>query len=330
MNLRDPENLFSAGSSNPSLSHVPFVYSDAYLITLEGLEKLHPFDTQKYKRIVEALLHEKWISDKDIYSPEPVSEEDLLRVHTPYYLDTLKDPLKVATYLEFPAIASVSPEKVYRNVVLPHLWVTGGTLLASQLALDHPLVIHIGGGYHHAKPDRGEGFCLFADIAIAIRALQDKGKVQRFLVLDLDVHQGNGTAEIFAEDERVFTFSMHEKDIYPVPKAISDCDVELASGTDDAEYLRLLSHYLPEITKLADPEMVFFVAGCDVLADDPLASLAITEKGLIERDAQVVQWFLNQHIPLVFLLAGGYSPNAWQAQYQSICHILEMASNFQG
>lgn len=318
--------------TRPSISHlrIPFVYSDAYLIHLEGLEKLHPFDTHKYKRIIEKLIEEKWISPENIFNPQPASDEDLLCVHTPEYLETLKNPMHVAMYLEFPALSSLSTEKVYQGVVLPHRFVTGGTILSGNLALEYPLVMHIGGGYHHAKSDRGEGFCLFADIAIAIRHLQEKGKAQRFLVVDLDVHQGNGTAEIFAEDERVFTFSMHEKDIYPVPKAISDCDVELEPETGDEEYLELLSHYLPEITKLSEPEMVFYVAGCDVLKDDPLASLSITEKGLIERDGKVVQWFLSQKIPLVFLLAGGYGPNSWHAQYQSICHILELASHFHG
>ncbi len=307
---------------------IPFVYSDAYRIHLQGLEKLHPFDTHKYRRIIEKLIEEKRISPEAIYSPQPASEEDLLRVHTPAYLETLKVPVHVATYLEFPALSGLDSEQVYQAVVLPHRFVTGGTILSAHLALEHPLVFHIGGGYHHAKPDRGEGFCLFADIAIAIRHLQAKGKAHRFLVVDLDVHQGNGTAEIFADDERVFTFSMHERDIYPLPKAISDCDVELEPETEDETYLQLLSHYLPEITKLAEPEMVFFVAGCDVLKDDPLASLSITGKGLIERDKKVVQYFFEQNIPLVFLLAGGYAPNSWHSQYQSICHILEMVSHF--
>lgn len=309
---------------------IPFVYSEAYLIHLEGLEKLHPFDTHKYKRIIEKLIEEGVVPPENIYSPEPASEQDLLCVHTKEYLDTLNDPVHVATYLEFPAVSGLNPEKVYQGVVLPHRFVTGGTILSALLALKDPLVMHIGGGYHHAKPDRGEGFCLFSDIAIAIRHLQENGKAQRFLVVDLDVHQGNGTAEIFADEERVFTFSMHEQDIYPVPKATSDCDVELEPETGDEEYLSLLSHYLPEITKLAEAEMVFYVAGCDVLMDDPLASLSITEKGLIERDEKVVQWFLNQKIPLVFLLAGGYGPNSWHVQYQSIRHIVEMVSNSQG
>lgn len=318
--------------THSSISHfrIPFVYSEAYLIHLEGLEKLHPFDTHKYKRIIEKLIEEKWISPENIFSPQPASDQDLLLVHTPEYLETLKDPIHVAMYLEFPTLSSVESQKVYQGIVLPHRFVTGGTILSGILALEYPLVMHIGGGYHHAKPDRGEGFCLFADIAIAIRHLQERKKAQRFLVVDLDVHQGNGIAEIFADDERVFTFSMHERDIYPVPKAISDCDVELEPKTGDEKYLELLSHYLPEITKLSEPEMVFYVAGCDVLKDDPLASLSVTEKGLIARDEKVVQWFLSQKIPLVFLLAGGYGPNSWYAQYQSICHILELTSSFQG
>lgn len=299
-------------------------YSDPYLIRLGGLEKLHPFDTHKYLRIHEGLVRDGMADTQTTHAPEPLSEGDLLRVHTRRYLDSLKSAAGVSEALEFPQIANLPPSVLADAVVTPHRTASGGTLLAARLASSgFPVSVNLGGGYHHAMPDRGEGFCLFADVPVAIRCLQAEGKIRRALVVNLDVHQGNGTAVIFSDDERVFTFSMHQRDIYPVPKALSDLDVELDAGTGDSEYLSLLSEHLPETFKLSDPEIVFFLAGCDVLADNPLAGLSLTERGVVERDWTVIDSCIRKNLPVVMTLAGGYSKDSWRVQHHSLRNILQ-------
>ena len=298
------------------------VFSDRYLVHLDGLEKLHPFDSHKYRRIHQELIREGHIAPEDTKIPEPCKEVDLLRVHTQRYLDSLKNAVGLAEALEFPQIGNLAPPVLYDAIVMPHQFVCGGTLLAARAALEFPISINIGGGYHHAKPDRGGGFCLFADVPIAIRCLLSEGRIKRALIVDLDVHQGNGTAVIFADDERVFTFSMHQKDIYPIPKEFSNCDVELQAGTEDQTYLNILSEHLPKLFELADPDMVFLLAGCDVLKDDPLAGLALTGQGVIRRDWMVAEFCLDRKVPLVMTLAGGYGRDSWRIQYESIRNIM--------
>jgi histone deacetylase 11 len=195
---------------------------------------------------------------------------------------------------------------------------SGGTILAGREAVKHGVAINLGGGYHHAKPDAGEGFNVFTDMAIAIRRLQSEGLIRRAAIVDLDVHQGNGSAVIFAGDDSVFTFSMHEGDIYPVPKEKSDMDVELPAGTDDEAYLAALAKHLPAVLARSAPDIVFFQAGCDTLAGDPLARLAMTQEGIVRRDAMVIDACVEAGIPVVMVLGGGYSDDAWLAQLASI------------
>jgi histone deacetylase 11 len=298
------------------------VYSDRYPIQLGGLERLHPFDTHKYRRIFDRLVRDGLVDPEKTHAPEPASDADLLRVHTRRYLESLEGAAGVAEALEFAELRRLSAPVVRDAVVAPHRIASGGTILAARLALTNPLAVNLGGGYHHAMPDHGEGFCLFADVPAAIRSLLADGGIGRALVVDLDVHQGNGTAVIFADDENVFTFSMHQRDIYPIPKEFSDCDVELDAGCDDRTYLGLLSKYLPEVFSLAKPDMVFFLAGCDVLSGDPLAGLAVSEKAVVLRDWRVAEFCFERKVPLVMTLAGGYSPESWRVQYESIRHII--------
>ena len=302
--------------------HPEIVYSDRYLIRLDGLEKLHPFDTHKYGRIFDRLVLDGLAGPENTHAPEPASEKDLLRVHTRRYLTSLDGAIGVSEALEFPELGRVPASLLRESVVTPHRFAAGGTILAARMALKNPVAINLGGGYHHAVPDRGEGFCLFADVPAAIRSLQSDGSIRRALIVDLDVHQGNGSAVIFADDDSVFTFSMHQRDIYPIPKEFSDCDVELEAGCDDANYLGLLSETLPKVFALAEPDIVFLLAGCDVLSGDPLAGLSITADGVIRRDWLVVEFCLDHRVPAVMTLAGGYSPESWRVQYESVRNII--------
>ncbi|KKL26199.1 hypothetical protein LCGC14_2397690, partial [marine sediment metagenome] len=302
---------------------VAVVYSKHYQINVGGLEKLHSFDIHKYAKIYLALVTDGVLAPTDVFVPEAVTREQLLRVHTPAYLATLKDPRAVARYLEIPVVRVAPASLVDAAVLNAFRYATGGTILAARLALDHGVAINLAGGYHHAKPDTGEGFCIYADMPIAIKTLQGEGRIKRALVVDLDVHQGNGTAECFAGDDSVFTFSMHQGDIYPIPKATSDVDVNLPAGTGDSEYLRTLQTYLPRVLERARPDIVFLQAGCDTLDGDPLAQMRMTIEGITRRDAEVIDACTARGTPVVMVLGGGYSRYAWYAQYLSVRRTIE-------
>ncbi len=306
-----------------ALENVVIVYSTNAELNMAGLERLHPFDIHKYAKIYLQLQTEGYLRPDDVFVPEPVSEEQILLVHTDEFLRSLKDSQRVAQYLEAGFVGKFPAKIVDVTVLNSFRWATGGTILAGREALKYGIAINLGGGYHHAKPDAGEGFCVYNDLAIAIRALQKDGLIKRACVVDLDVHQGNGTAVIFAGDDNVFTFSMHQRDIYPIPKETSDWDIELDSGTTDEAYLKVLRDALPEVLARAKPDIVFLQAGCDTLADDPLASLAMTQSGIVRRDALVIDTCVAQEIPVVMTLGGGYQPQAWKTQYASIARTID-------
>lgn len=307
-------------------NNIAIIYSSHYQINLGGLEKLHPFDIHKYAKIYKELAHKNVIKSEHIYVPDIISRENIQRVHSNEFLNSLKKSYNVAVYLEAPIIAKLPVKIVENGVLKPFQYAVGGTLLASRLALQFGIGINIGGGFHHAKPDKGEGFCVFADIPIAVKTLKAEKKVKKILIIDLDVHQGNGTVVCLADDKDVFTFSMHQKDIYPVPKEKSSLDIGLERGTDDTEYHNILHSHLNELFKHSDPDIVYLIAGCDTLAGDELGSLQMTENGIIERDTMVIDACYKRNIPVVMTLGGGYSKNAWKVQFNSICHIIQTFS----
>ena len=303
---------------------VALVYSENYLIDLGGLEQFHSFDIRKYQRIFQQLVADGVVDAGSVHRPGPISREDVLRVHTERFWESLADPRAVGAYLEAPEVGLIPAPVVEQGILTSFRHATGGTLLAARKALDQGIGINLGGGYHHAKPDAGEGFCIYADMPIAIRALQAEGRIRTALVIDLDVHQGNGTAVCLAGDESTFTFSMHQGNIYPVPKERGDLDVELEAGTDDDAYIELLAAQLATVFQASGkPDVVFYQAGCDTLAGDPLASLEMSEEGIVERDQMVIEACLRRGVPVVMTLGGGYSPDAWHAQYASIRGIIE-------
>jgi histone deacetylase 11 len=302
---------------------VALVYSKRFEINLAGLERSHPFDVHKYSKIAKQLVNDGLVSAGDFHVPDELSRDQMLLVHTPEYLESLKSSTAVATYLEAPIAAILPGTLIDRSVLRAFRHASGGTILAGRLALKHAVAVNVGGGYHHAKPGGGEGFCIYADMPIAIRLLQQEKLIRRALVVDLDVHQGNGTAVCFRGDDSVFTFSMHQADIYPIPKEQSDCDVELEPGTDDETYLRILRRVLPGVIDRSRPELVMLQAGCDTLAGDPLADLCMTQEGIVARDGYVADTCARRGIPLAVTLGGGYSRQAWKVQHASICRILE-------
>jgi acetoin utilization deacetylase AcuC-like enzyme len=279
---------------------LPFklVYSDGYDLNLGA----HVFPSQKYRLVYEKLLAEGDAEEADFLSPSPATDEDVLRVHGAEWVEKLKtgnlDTLEVMR-MEVP----YSPELVQA------VWLAaGGSTLAGRRALEDGCAFNLAGGLHHAYPDHGEGFCPIHDVAVAIRTLQADGSIKRALTVDLDVHHGNGTAAIFAEDDTVVTLSLHQQNNYPAVKPPSDIDVGLEDGAGDGEYLRRLEEALARVfEEYPKPDLIFYLAGADAYCEDQLGGLGLTFEGLRERDRRVFGAFLSRSIPVAVTLAGGYA-----------------------
>ncbi len=321
----DATSFDQSESGDPTTPKISIVYSPDYLIDLGGVERLHPFDIRKYEKIHQALVDDGLLSAENTHRPQPLTDEQIRLIHNDAFHRGLADRDRVAIWLEAEMLRHL-PVPLDTGILEPFRHASGGTLLAARLALQHGIGINIGGGYHHAKPECGEGFCVFADVPIAIRQLQQEGLIQRAVVIDVDVHQGNGTAVCLANDETTFTFSMHQSDIYPIPREHSDLDVELASGMKDQQYLALLGEHLDAVLDRAAADICFVVAGCDTLSGDPLASLEMTHDGIVRRDGMIIQACVNRNLPVVLTLSGGYSQRAWEAQYKSIASLVRKYS----
>lgn len=277
------------------------------------LPKNHRFPMEKYNLLPEQLLYEGTVKPDNFFAPEPLTEERVIRTHDRDYWLKLKDQ-NLTRQEERRTGFPLSPELVQREITIMN-----GTVQAALFALEYGVAMNIAGGTHHAFTNRGEGFCLLNDIAIAAHHLLDKDLSKKVLVVDLDVHQGNGTAEIFQNEPRVFTFSMHGASNYPMHKEKSDLDVPLADGTTDEVYLKLLDHHLKSLMDSVEPDFVFFQSGVDVLATDKLGRLGMSIEGCKERDRMVLESCKNNQIPLVASMGGGYS--------QRIAHIVEAHAN---
>jgi acetoin utilization deacetylase AcuC-like enzyme len=272
------------------------VYSDQYFVNMGE----HVFPVEKYRRVHARLTAEGVLQPGDIADPQPASEEDLLLVHQPGYLAHLRRVALLGWGYLTPD-TPVSPEIVEKSILS-----AGGTLLAGRLAVEQGVSLHLSGGFHHAFADHGEGFCYINDVAIAIRRLQADGAMTRAAIIDCDVHQGNGNAAIFAGDESVFTFSIHEEDNYPLPKPPSDLDIGLPWRCPDAQYLAGIRAGV-EAALGARPDLVFYLAGADPYEKDMLGGLAVTMDGLLERDRLVLASCGEADVPVAVVLAGGYA-----------------------
>lgn len=263
----------------------------------------HRFPIAKYALLRDRVIAEGIVAPENLHDPAPVSREDLLLVHTTDYVDRFTGGRLDADEerrLGFPWSRALV-ERSYRAA--------GGTREAAAFAVEHGVAMNLAGGTHHAFPSHGEGFCVFNDTAIAIRALQRERKIRRALVVDLDVHQGNGTHAVFAGDETVFTFSMHGGKNYPFHKVAGCLDVELNDGTGDDAYLELLDRSLPNAIVDARADLVVYLAGADPHESDRLGRLALTFDGLARRDTIVLQQAREIGLPVVITIAGGYGRN---------------------
>ena len=261
----------------------------------------HVFPSQKYRLVREALIKQGIADEEDFIAPEPASDDDVLRVHTAAWVHKLQtDSLTLSERMKL--------EIPYSPETLEAFWLAaGGSILAGQRALTEGFAANLGGGFHHAFPGHGEGFCMIHDVAIAIRRLQHDGAIARAMVVDTDVHHGNGTAAIFASDASVFTLSIHQENNYPVPKPTSDEDIGLEDGTRDAEYLDALEEGLLHALRRMKPDLIFYVGGADPYREDQLGGLGLSIEGLAQRDRLVFERARQRGIPVAATLAGGYA-----------------------
>ena len=276
---------------------IKLIYDERYDLNLGA----HVFPSQKYLLVYERLLQEGIASQEDFLKPVPASDEDILRVHSQDYVYKLKSgSLTRAEVMRM--------EVPYSAELIEACWLAaGGSILSARRALEDGFSANIGGGFHHAYPDHGEGFCVIHDVAVAIRKMQVDGAIERAMVVDTDVHQGNGTAAIFGGDETVFTMSIHQEHNYPYPKPPSTIDVNLPDGMGDADYLAILEKYLHRSFDEFSPQLLFYVAGADPYQEDQLGGLALTMEGLARRDALVLGYAQRNQVPTAVTLAGGYA-----------------------
>ncbi|MBI1939932.1 MAG: histone deacetylase, partial [Acidobacteria bacterium] len=274
-----------------------FVYSDEYDLNLGN----HVFPAIKYRLVKEKLLRDGVARAGDLVEPAPASDDDVALVHHREYIRKLQTGK--LSYLEILRL-----EIPYSPELIRAVWLSaGGSILAGRLALEDSVAVNLGGGFHHAYPDHGEGFCVLNDIAIAIRRLQKDNAIERAMTVDCDVHQGNGTAAVFAGDHTVFTLSIHQENNYPYPKPPSDLDINLEDGVGDDEYLARLEEGLEKSLAEFQPDLMFYLAGADPYREDQLGGLRLTVEGLEKRDRLVYGKARAKKIPVAVTLAGGYA-----------------------
>ncbi|WP_159949772.1 histone deacetylase family protein [Polaribacter septentrionalilitoris] len=261
----------------------------------------HRFPMEKYDLLPQQLLYEGTCNPENFFEPEIPNNKHFFTVHEPeYFFDLLNITLhqKASRKIGFP----LSEILIEREMII-----ADGTMKASRFALQNGIAMNIAGGTHHAFSNRGEAFCMLNDQAIGAKYLQQKGLANKILIVDLDVHQGNGTAEIFQQDDAVFTFSMHGKSNYPFVKEESDLDIALENDTKDDEYLSILKETLPKLITQEKPDFIYYLCGVDVIETDKLGKLALTMEGCKERDRFVLQTCFDLKIPVMCSMGGGYS-----------------------
>lgn len=282
-----------------------FIYSPQYYADIG----IHVFPIQKYHLVAAALRQQHHIPAEAFVEPVAATVEQLLAVHTQRYLDELYQ-------CQWTPRTAYSELPLTREIVDMFVLACGGTILAAKLALQEGAAMHIGGGFHHAFAEKAEGFCYLNDLAVAIRVMQQapisitskksSGQIQKAMVIDCDLHQGNGTAKIFEQDPTVFTFSIHQQELYPV-KEKSDWDIHLPNAVSDAAYLQHLQAHVPRILDEFRPELILYQAGADPYEHDQLGDLSLTIAGLAERDCLIFKWAKERNIPVAATLGGGYA-----------------------
>ncbi len=287
-------------------------------IFLYQVPEKHRFPMQKYRLIPERLVQEGTLSEDNFFAPSKVSEQEILTTHTAEYWDKLKT--QTLSRKEARAIGfEMTPELVERGRYIAH-----ATYECALYAKQYGVSLNVAGGTHHSFADHGEGFCVFNDVCIASNLLLSRGEANRILIVDLDVHQGNGNASIMANEPRVFVFSMHGEKNYPFRKPASDLDIDLPNETDDETYLNILKHTLPRLIAEHNPDLIFYQSAVDVLATDKLGKLSLTLEGCKQRDEFVLSQAKAHNIPIAIVMGGGYSEEVEQV-VEAHCNTFRLA-----
>ena len=313
---------YSVNPINPEAQPGFVCYSPDYNLSLYGIEKLHPFDSYKYGRIYKRLLEEGVLQKEDFIQPVAISQQELLSVHSKEYLNSL-NAFTVTKCFELPILMLFPLSSIQENAMYPHKLATGGTLLAARTALNRGFAINLSGGYHHAHTDHGHGFCLFADIPIAISILKKEGKINRALVIDTDTHHGDGNAVFANEIDYVDVLDMYEKDNFPSDKYPAKYDGGLeANEKSFRTYINLLSKLLEQAGKVKY-DIVFFNQGSDTGLGDPLGGFHFSMKQFIQKDKLVYEFVKKHKAPVVIVLSGGYGDVSWEYHYLSMKYFLQ-------
>ncbi len=293
------------------------IYSSDYLYTPPTVADSSLLDLTKYSKIKDKLFEEKSLRRYNLLRPDLCSYDDLRLVHSDAYLDSLKDPQVVSQYLKIDV-----GDMLFDSVMEYYRAVTGGTLLATAYSLKWNMpAFNLGGGFHHAHPDRGEGFCLVNDVAVAIEKFRRLNRGKKFIIIDLDYHQGNGNLLYFKDDSDVFTFSMHGDSWVEIDRPFNK-DILLPKNCGDDEYLRILDKELGETCADFKPDAVFFIAGSDTYEKDTIGDMKLTREGMLQRNLYVYRKVRKANRPLVVLSGGGYGPDSWEVYYDFISYCL--------
>lgn len=305
---------------------LPIVYSSQYSVKFCGLQKLHPFDAAKGHHIMQT-LKSHFITDGKYHKPSEITENELLKVHTKEYIQSLRWSLNAAKIAEIPLLFFVPNSIVQRGYLRPMRFQTAGSILAGKLALHEGWAINLGGGFHHCCSYKGGGFCPYADITLLIKRIQSEEKeynITKIMIIDLDAHQGNGHERDFMNDSQIYILDMYNASIYPKDhhaKLAIKCAVELPIRTKDSYYLKKLKQSLTKALNDCTPDLIVYNAGTDVLENDPLGLLSITPSGVIQRDEMVFHTAITKKIPIVMLLSGGYLRSSAKVIADSIMNL---------
>ncbi|MEA2096667.1 MAG: histone deacetylase [Candidatus Cloacimonadota bacterium] len=303
---------------------IPIIYTAKYNISVLGLENFHYFDTKKYQKVYKKLKKELHINSKQFYSPNRITDDELLFVHSNEYLESLTRSKIIEEIVEIPFIKYVPNFILQKGIINPMKFAAKGTMIGLKLALEFGWAINLSGGYHHAKRNHGEGFCFFADIPIAINSIWQQYPELRVLIVDLDAHQGNGCSTILSKDKRVAIFDMYNSVIFPrdrqAEKFVS-YRVPLNRKTKDSIYLEKLNYWLPKAINEHKPDVIIYNAGTDIFINDPFGGLWITEEGILNRDEIVFSIAKKRKIPLLMLLSGGYHKKSGDIIGRSILNL---------
>jgi len=320
-------SIFKEYSDNWSYKEsnkIPIIYSDNYNITLFGIQKLHSFDSEKYGKIAKYLMDNLKISKEQFYSPKKITDNELLKVHTQRYLNSLKNSATIANIGEIGLLKIIPNFILQQRLLEPMRYGTGGTILGAKLALEKGWAINLSGGYHHTKSDTSGGFGFYADVPLAINIIWENNPNLRVLIIDLDAHQGNGNESILKDDPRIFILDMYNEDNYPRDNEVKkyiDFNIPI-KNIDTQNYISIINKEIPIAIKESSPDLIIYNAGTDIYTKDPIGKINVSREGIIQRDEIVFRNAISNNIPILMVLSGGYSSESANIIGESIKNII--------